>query len=365
MKTKNTKVSTILFVMFFAFIGTNNQSNSLCAQNVGINTDGSAPNASAMLDVKSTTKGFLPPRMTLAQRTAIATPPAGLMVWCSNCGTSGELQVYNGTAWTSLTVGVASGTPGAPTIGTAVAGNAQASVPFTAPATNGGSTITSYTATSSPGGFTGTLAQAGSGSITVTGLTNGTAYTFTVTASNATGTGPASAASNSVTPVAFAVGQSYGGGIIAYILGASDRGYNASVTHGIIIATTDQSTGIQWYNGYYIETGATHVEIGYGNENTNTIISRQGTSVSYAAKLCADLVLNGYDDWYLPSQYELMKFIDNKALLGNISGNYWSSSDQPGNYGYYAWFGNFESTNGSQTGAFKNTTYRVRAVRSF
>jgi uncharacterized repeat protein (TIGR01451 family) len=90
-------------------------------------------------------------------------------------------------------------TPGAPTIGTATAGNAQASVTFTAPVSNGGSAITGYTVTSSPGGLTAT----GTASpITVSGLTNGTAYTFTVRATNSVGTGPTSAASNSVTPVA-------------------------------------------------------------------------------------------------------------------------------------------------------------------
>ena len=87
--------------------------------------------------------------------------------------------------------------PGAPTIGTATASNGQASVTFTAPATNGGSPITGYTVTSAPGGFTGTGTTS---PITVTGLTNGTAYTFTVTATNTAGTGSASAASNSVTP---------------------------------------------------------------------------------------------------------------------------------------------------------------------
>jgi len=92
------------------------------------------------------------------------------------------------------------GVPGAPTIGTATAGAAgsgQVSVAFTAPASNGGSGITGYTATSSPGGVTGTGA---SSPITVSGLNPGTGYTFTVTATNALGTGPASAASNSVTP---------------------------------------------------------------------------------------------------------------------------------------------------------------------
>jgi hypothetical protein len=90
--------------------------------------------------------------------------------------------------------------PGAPTIGTATAGANSATITFTAPGSNGGATITGYTATSSPGSFTGTLAQAGSGTITVNGLTAGTPYTFTVTATNSVGTGSASAASNSITP---------------------------------------------------------------------------------------------------------------------------------------------------------------------
>lgn len=91
--------------------------------------------------------------------------------------------------------------PGAPTIGTATISYTTASVPFTAPANNGAA-ITTYTATSSPGGITGTLSQAGSGTVTVSGLTAGTSYTFTVTATNSVGTGPASAASNSVTATA-------------------------------------------------------------------------------------------------------------------------------------------------------------------
>jgi hypothetical protein len=85
--------------------------------------------------------------------------------------------------------------PAAPTIGTATATTATtATVAFTAGATGYPATVT-YTATSSPGGLTGT----GTSPITVTGLSATTSYTFTVTAANATGTSAASAASNSIT----------------------------------------------------------------------------------------------------------------------------------------------------------------------
>ena len=121
--------------------------------------------------------------------------------------TNGTDYTFTVTATNAKGTGAASGAsnsvtpalsvPGAPTIGTVTGGNGQASVAFTAPASNGGSAITGYTVTSSPGGFTATGTSA---PITVTGLTNGTAYTFTVKATNANGTGANSAASSSVTP---------------------------------------------------------------------------------------------------------------------------------------------------------------------
>ena len=89
--------------------------------------------------------------------------------------------------------------PDAPTIGTATGGDAQASVAFTAPSNVGGSAISAYYAVSNPGQITSSGA---SSPVTVTGLTNGTSYTFTVWALNTYGPSPYSAASGSVTPAA-------------------------------------------------------------------------------------------------------------------------------------------------------------------
>ncbi len=93
--------------------------------------------------------------------------------------------------------------PGAPTIGTATAGNAQATVTWTAPASNGGGAITGYVVTPYIGATAQSTTTVGNvTSTTITGLTNGSAYTFKVAAINSVGTGNQSADSNAVTPVA-------------------------------------------------------------------------------------------------------------------------------------------------------------------
>jgi uncharacterized protein (TIGR02145 family) len=102
----------ILLAIFTTFATT--------AQSVGINADGSTANASAMLDVSSTTKGFLPPRMTGAQRATITSPAQGLMIYCTDCGSSGEPQYYDGTQWKNLIGGTATSSTPRVTIGTQV-----------------------------------------------------------------------------------------------------------------------------------------------------------------------------------------------------------------------------------------------------
>ena len=335
---------------------------------IGINIE--TPDASAALDITSTTGGLLVPRMTNAQRQAISSPAAGLQVFVTDFE-GGRFMFYDGTEWGTLSF--TEKRPDAPTIGTASAGNTQATVSFTAPSSNGGSAITSYTATSSPEAITGTVTQSGSGNITVTGLTNSTAYTFTVTATNAIGTSLASAVSNSITPQVPQVGDFYGGGVIYYLFVDGQIGYVAGETHGLIAAVEDQSSGIQWYNGSFVSAGAADQTIGAGSANTDAIILAQGaTETSYAAGLARAYTGGGYTDWFLPSRNEAYQMFINKALINNTaaanSGSdltedayYWSSTEANGvNNAYW-----FEISNGSSGVTSKGTTYNVRAVRAF
>ena len=277
---------------------------------IGINNE--TPDASAALDITSTTGGLLVPRMTNAQRQAISNPAAGLQIFVTDFE-GGRFMFYDGTEWGTLSF--TEKRPDAPTIGTATAINSEATVPFTAPSSDGGSAITSYTATSIPGGFTGTLSQPGSGNITVTGLTNGTAYTFTVTATNAIGTSAASTVSNSVVIPQPQVGDFYGGGVIYYLFVDGQIGYVAGETHGLIAAVQDDSS-IRFYNGSDAVSGATGTAIGTGSANTDAIIAAQGaTETSYAAGVARAYTGGGFTDWFLPSKDELNEMYQNKAAI--------------------------------------------------
>ena len=100
------------------------------------------------------------------------------------------------------------------------------------------------------------------------------------------------------------IADTYQGGIIFYL--------DASGCHGLVVAPSDQSTGIPWYNGSYIDTYAYGNGIGSGEGNSQAIRRWQGTCSScYASQLCQDLNLGGKTDWYLPSKYELNLMYEN------------------------------------------------------
>ena len=162
------------------------------------------------------------------------------------------------------------------------------------------------------------------------------------------------------------IGDVYQGGIVAYILQAVDPGYDATIQKGLIAATSDQSTGIRWYNGSWLYTGATGTAIGTGLSNTNAIIASQGeTATSYAAGLARAYTGGGYTDWYLPSKEELNKLRMNRDGIGGFADDFYWSSSEYGVDGVLAWYQNFHI--GADQGAIDKgiRTFNVRAIRAF
>jgi hypothetical protein len=163
-----------------------------------------------------------------------------------------------------------------------------------------------------------------------------------------------------VNPVV-AVGDSYGGGIVAYILQSGDPGYVVGETHGLIAATEDQSTGIAWSNITNTLVGTTGTAIGTGQANTTAIVGQDGCT-SGAAWLCNDLTEGGYSDWYLPSKDELNKLYLNQVAIGGFADYaYWSSSEFDAGTAWAQYFGSGDH----QDDYPKYVDLRVRAVRAF
>ncbi|MGB3948927.1 MAG: DUF1566 domain-containing protein [Bacteroidia bacterium] len=152
----------------------------------------------------------------------------------------------------------------------------------------------------------------------------------------------------------FKIGQNLGGGVVFYV--------DETGMHGLVVDTSNTLGKKVWCAGSLIPTNAVSTELGMGAVNSETIVASVGQG-NYAALACEEMVVNGYDDWFLPSKEEL-HFLYSQKSLGKINGLnqdfYWSSSEtsQEG-----AWSQSFVT--GAASSTHKSGSYGVCAVRAF
>ncbi len=418
---------------------------------VGAATEASS---SAILEASSTTQGFLPPRMTIAQRLAIINPVQGLMIYCTNCGTYGEPQYYNGNSWINfagtatskstptinITIGTytyTASTPQGPNTATNTGtgstyaftyvgtGSTTYASSSTRPTNAGTYSVTVSLSASGDGNYNAatasaafTIAQAiptvtptiGSynyisgtpqGPTAATNTGTGTNYIYSYTGTGITSYGPSATkptdggtytviatvaangnfAASSSAPTAFsiktnlAVGNTYGGGTVAYILKAGDIGYDANQQHGLIISGDLTANNITWSSNYGsmgssggagIYNNDTHTEdfpsadLQTGLSNTNIIINVEGSGTSYAAGIARAYTGGNYTNWYLPSASQMNAMKTN--LITPFTTNYYWTSTEGGDYDAYA----YSVPNHDVRGIDKLVAQgKVRAIRSF
>lgn len=274
---------------------------------VAINNTGDQPNSSAMLDVSSTSKGILIPRMTEAQRNAISNPAEGLMIYQTN----NEPGYYY---------------------------HSQMTLPW------------------------GWKKVANGDETKIYGI-----YNIKVTGSGRTGDPYHITAGTHYIGEHFGGGivfYVYDGGMHGLIASLTDLSEGIPWYNG-----TYKFTGTPWIViSPYVKGGGL---LGGIENTTLIMSSQyvDNPSGNFAAKLCSDYVAQDegdyylyYGDWYLPSLFELGLLYDQKATVGITSGIYWSSNETD-SYMFNAY--GIDFSNGYDSGGDKGSPYKVRAIRSF
>jgi hypothetical protein len=196
------------------------------------------------------------------------------------------------------------------------------------------------------------------------------------------------------------VGQFYQGGKVFYLFKEGDSSFVPGETHGIIVTSQDliqnaslfpnlstqYSNLLRWSTEgracsdpnvicimiaylYYFANGAYNTEVGYAKYNTDKInlAFKASANLKYAAGVCDTLTLNGYNDWYLPTERELhlLSQVNDKLSLGfDPTIPYWSSTESSSS-NYLAYSQTFNHGKDSSKIIDKGTIGKVRAIRYF
>jgi len=161
------------------------------------------------------------------------------------------------------------------------------------------------------------------------------------------------------------IGMDFQGGKVGYLLQAGDPGYDANVSHGLIVGRYSEAVNYFWCKPEYYSTflSGTGTAIGTGRANTELIIAQNGPGTDYAAGVARAYTGGGYTDWYLPSKDELVAILTNQTTIDSGLTSwlncYKSSSEFNATQAYIVWY------DLPTYGEAKDTGRKVCAVRDF
>ena len=291
---------------------------------------------SAALDISSTLQGFLPPRMTQIQRDAIFNPAVGLLVWCSDCGVKGLFSVFTGSSWSELQLMSPEGSiPTVSTFPISTFGFNSATISG-AVTFNGGKSVLAkglcYSKSPYPNisdFVTATDTGNGSMSYTLNNLDSNSRYFVRAFAQNQNGIAYGSQ-QEFTTKRTIAVGDTFGGGIVAYILKAGDIGYVQGEQHGIIVSEIHPinqrveygscGSGLSYpeyqSNIMVLDSTKTQRRLLSAIHNMN-LINSSCSNISSVTYYVDNWMYNGYSDWVVPSLDDLYAIKSNQSIINN------------------------------------------------
>jgi hypothetical protein len=348
--------------------------------------------SSAAIAINRIDAGLLLPRLTKIQRDVISNPVQGLMVYCTDCETEGRVSVYDGNTWELLSQTNSTGSYALISAGTIDNITVSGATFNGAVSDSGGTRVFAKGFCLSPNPYPSIadvviapdlLDSSGVFRGRADYLDRNSKYYVRAYATNAAGTvyGPQQ---EFLTEGLLAVGDTFGGGIVGYILQPGDNGYDPSEQHGIIVANQDYGTLVDWgscddivntngVGGSYLvgRTSELLYDAYYNDSIWQTYcpdsLDQYMSYYSSVMHIVRDINWEGFTDWTVGSIGDYEKVFINIAALDSIlnqpiSGPHWTSTSKGSYYADRMWFRySYLAITNSLTGA---VTYEWRLTKN-